>query len=216
MIARIMLIFCAVVLALSIVGCGGKEELRKEAVRPVRMLTVGSAENMSTRRFPGKVEASGRVELAFEVAGKVVKLPIISGQEIREGELVAQLDDRDFKAKLTSALSRANKAKADLARYEQLLKEEVVSRSAYDQIKKDYDVARADADIARKALQDTEILAPFSGVIGDKFVENFQNVQAKQPIATLQNDAVIEIGVYPAGCGHCHAKGGQVHHNHPV
>ncbi len=195
MIARLMITLFVAVLALPIFGCGGKEKPKKKSVRPVRMLTIGSAENMTSRRFPGKIEASGRVELAFEVAGKIVKLPITSGQEIKEGELVAQLDDRDFKASLAAAQSRADKAKADLVRYEQLLKEEVIARSAYDQIKKDYDVARADADIARKAMQDTKILAPFTGVIGDKFVENFQNVQAKQPIATLQNDAVIEIGI---------------------
>lgn len=195
MIARIMTIVCAAVLVLPLSGCGEGEQPREKVVRPVRMLTVGSAESMITRRFPGKVEASGRVELAFEVAGKIVKLPIASGQEIERGALVARLDDRDFRAKLQAAESRATKAKADLVRYERLLGEEVVSRAAYDQIKKDYDVARADAQIAAKALQDAEVTAPFSGVIGDKFVENFQNVQAKQAIATLQNDTIVEVGI---------------------
>lgn len=182
-------------LAVMLAGCGEAEAPAPEAVRPVRILTVDSAQSMITRQFPGKIQASGRVELAFELAGKIVSLPIKAGQEIKKGQLIAQLDDRDFLSSLKSAQSRADKARADLERYEKLLTEEVVSRSAYDQIKKEYDVALADAQIASKALQDTKIVAPFSGGIGEKFVENFQNVQAKQPIVSLLNDDIIEIGI---------------------
>jgi RND family efflux transporter MFP subunit len=68
-----------------------------------------------------------------------------------------------------------------------------VARSEYDSRLRDYSVASSEVRIARKALDDTVLIAPFSGVIGSTFVESWQNVQAKEQIASLQRRNDVEI-----------------------
>ncbi len=58
-----------------------------------------------------------------------------------------------------------------------------------------FDVADADSKIAEKALADTYLRAPFGGVIAKTLAENFQNIQAKQPILSLQDVSSVEIEI---------------------
>ena len=51
-------------------------------------------------QFPGKAEASKKVELAFQVSGLLVKLPVKEGQKVTKGELIAQLRQDEFQARL--------------------------------------------------------------------------------------------------------------------
>ncbi|MCD8481359.1 MAG: hypothetical protein LR015_00985 [Verrucomicrobia bacterium] len=57
--------------------------------------------------------------------------------------------------------------------------------------------AKATLEEAEKALQDTQLIAPFSGVVVQRFVEQFANLQAKQPVLRLQAreplEAVINV-----------------------
>ncbi|HMF18294.1 MAG TPA: efflux RND transporter periplasmic adaptor subunit [Gemmataceae bacterium] len=66
------------------------------------------------RSFPGKVEASKRVELAFQVGGVLEKLPdnIKEGQKIAKGELIAQLRQDEFKARLQALQGQLDQARA--------------------------------------------------------------------------------------------------------
>lgn len=68
-----------------------------------------------------------------------------------------------------------------------------VSKADYDSYRAGRDVARAQLEDARNSLADTSLKAPFDGVISKRFVENFQKVQAKEPIVNLQDITRIEI-----------------------
>ena len=107
--------------------------------------------------------------------------------------MIARLDDRDFQSKVDAAQAQANQTKAELDRYANLLKDKVIAKSNYDVINKNYQVAVSNVDIAKKGLENTVLRASFSGRIGKKYVENFQVVQAKQPIVSLQKVGAIEI-----------------------
>ena len=68
-------------------ACGKKEEkaVEKEVVRPIKMITVTSAKDAFKRRFPGRVRAAMRVDLAFRVNGPLTQLPIEEGQPVEIG-----------------------------------------------------------------------------------------------------------------------------------
>jgi RND family efflux transporter MFP subunit len=68
-----------------------------------------------------------------------------------------------------------------------------VSRSEYDQKRAERDIAEANVERMQKALNDTRLTAPFSGVVAHRFVENFQEVNAKQPIVSLQDSRYLEV-----------------------
>jgi len=194
-IARRMLATLVIALAGWLVtGCGGGEQDEEAPVaRPVKMLEVSSQSTTRRLEYPGRVSATLQSELSFEVPGRISSFPVREGQWMQEGELIARLDDRNYQDQLTSSQARLDAAKADYDRYEALLSKGAVSQRDLESRKRNYEVARASLSITEKALEDTELRAPFTGRVARKLVDDFQNVLAKEPVVLLQDDTVLEI-----------------------
>lgn len=118
------------------VGCSSQESTRPEVVRPVKTLVVAAGDRPHVRVFPGRVEASSRAELAFQVSGLLVRLPIKEGQNVAKGEVIAQLRQDEFQARLQTAQSQLDQARAALTalrqgdRPEERLRREAQVRAA--------------------------------------------------------------------------------------
>jgi RND family efflux transporter MFP subunit len=178
---------------LAAAACGGGEDApMPEVVRPVAMLTVGTAQNRGLM-FPGTAQATERADLAFRVPGALLELPVNEGDRVIRGQLLARLDPIDFQLDLDQAKATFEKAEADYTRYKRLYEREAVSLAEVEANRAQRDVARARHEQARKNLGYTELRAPFSGRVGRKFVENFEDVPAKEVILSLQNLSAIEI-----------------------
>ena len=220
--------------------------------RPVRTLVVHATPREVRRVYPAVVLAGQEVELSFRVAGQIVELPIRGALRVEKGDLVAQLDTRDFEAevaRLESQLAQAaaqrevltsgaraedvaaleaevaaaraevDGAAAEVERTRALVERKVIARAKLDGdltklrvaeaalearrqnlIKgrvgaRSEEVAAQEAVIdglelaistARANVADAGLRAPFGGIIARRLVENFANVQAKEPIAVLQ------------------------------
>jgi multidrug efflux system membrane fusion protein len=192
-------------------SCGKKEEpvAQEEVVRPVKVMTVTSSRDAFARKYPGKVRAHKRVDLAFQVDGTLIELPIEEGQNAKAGDLLARVDPKDFQTSLRNAEGQLAKAKAALElaqrEYERVLnikKQDpgAISGSMVDQRREGVDRARAEidslkaaVDAAKDQLSYTYLRAPFSGVIAKRHVDNFQEVRAKQPIVSLDDTDKVEI-----------------------
>jgi len=95
-------------------GCSRPKPASSESVRPVKTLVVVAGEDSRTRVFPGKVEASTQVELTFQVPGLLVSLPVREGQTVTKGEVIGQLRQEDFQARLAALQGQLDRARADL------------------------------------------------------------------------------------------------------
>lgn len=165
-----------------------------EISRPVPMIVVETSEQTSNLRFPGRVRAAQRADLAFNVPGQVIELPVEEGQLIKKGQLVARLDDANYKIQMRSSLAKYNKARTDYSRVEQLWqRSQAVAKAEVDKQRTAMDVAQADYALTKKDFDDTRLIAPFSGVITKRYVENYSNVQNKEAIVSLQNLNNLEI-----------------------
>lgn len=191
------MVFGIITATLILQACGNKQEAapQKEVIRPVKTLILGSADTHNSRRFPGTVRASDRVDLSFKVDGPLIELPVRQGDEIKKGDLIARIDPRDFQSKLNSAEARYTEAKSNYERGKTLVKDGFISKIQFDKLKSDFEQAEADLAIKKKALNDTYMKAPFGGKVAKRFVQNFQDVRAKEPIISLQDTAVIEVVV---------------------
>lgn len=175
-------------------GCGKKEEpAPREVVRPVKVITVKGAGGSASMTYPGKTRANRRVDLSFKVPGPLVELPVEEGQEVKKGQLIARILPRDFKISLDQASARAIEAERQYERYKELYVRKQVSKAEFDRYKASRDVAAAQLEDARNALKDTYLKAPFDGIVAKRYVQNFEEVQAKQPIVFLQDISKIEI-----------------------
>lgn len=95
-------------------GCSRKAPPAAELARPVKTMVVSQGGDSRLRTFPGRVEASKQVELTFQVAGLIVSLPVREGQKVVKGDVVAQLRQDDFKARLAALQGQLDRSRADL------------------------------------------------------------------------------------------------------
>ena len=204
-------IFLTSLLALFLSSCGKKEPEKAEtiAVRPIKLMTVGSALTGQMRKLPGTVRATDRVNLAFQVAGPLVELPVKEGQRVKKGDLLARIDPQDYETNLRNAKGTIAKAKAGVdyavAEYKRYLNVKATDAGAVSDsiVNLKYtaqNVARADLQsaeaalaAARDQLNYTRLRAPFTGVIARKYVDNYQEVTVKEPILSLQNMTDVEV-----------------------
>jgi RND family efflux transporter MFP subunit len=104
--AGLLLLFAA--------GCSSPAAPKDDVVRPVKTVVVTAGEEPHVRSFPGKVEASRKAELAFQVSGLLANLPVKEGQKVAKGEVVAQLRPDEFQARLKSLQGQLDQARAAL------------------------------------------------------------------------------------------------------
>ncbi len=178
-----------------IAGCGPQVVEEAPVARPVKLLEIGAETETRVFEYPGRISPDVEAVVSFEVGGRIVELPVIEGQRVKKGTLLAALDPSDYQAALDADTAQRAAAKADFERYRDLLAKSAVSRRDFESRQRNYEVAQAAVRISEKALNDTRLRAPFSGRVARKLVDNFQNVQAKEPVIVLQDDSTLEIKV---------------------
>ncbi len=182
---------------LGLVGACGQEAPveRAEVARPIKMMSIGEGVGNRTLEIPGSVAAAQSAELSFEVSGRMLARIVEEGQGVEAGEIVAKLDPRDYVAQRNGARARRDTAKADYDRYRKAFEKNAVTEQLVSRSKGQLDISQAELDIAEKALQDTELRAPFDGRIVRRLVDDFANVRLKEPVLVLQDESSLELRV---------------------
>lgn len=195
-------------LAGTLAACGGSEEAAP-APRPVLVAHPQTAGGSAASAYPGEVRARQESTLSFRVGGNLVRRHVDVGDAVRRGQVLAELDPGDLRLQAEAARAQAGAASAELqraaaerARYEKLLADQLISRSAYDQANTAYkaaagqaEAARANLDVARNQAGYTQLRAPRDGVIATRQAEAGQVVGAGQAVFTLSGDAGREIAI---------------------
>ncbi len=191
---------CIKILVLTAVcACAPEAEGPTEpAIRPAKLVTVEAVSNRTTISFPAVVRASRSTQLAFEVGGKITELNIIESTIVEPGQILAQLEERDYANRLTQAQSEYDNAQSAFQRARRLSEQDAISKSVLDSRRAQRDIAKAALDTAQKAFDDTTLKAPYGGVISVVNVKQFQNIQPLEPIATVQSDGVEVLLNAPA------------------
>lgn len=164
-------------------------------VRPVKTLVLGAADAGGALEYPGQVAAAQNAEVSFEAAGGIIEFPVKEGQSVSAGQLLARLDPADFQSRLDSEIARQNAAGAAYERIRGLYESGAASAQDLDVARRDKEVIDAAVQTARKALNETRLVAPFDGVVARTLVDNFTNVNAKQSVLVLQDNSTLEIQV---------------------
>jgi RND family efflux transporter MFP subunit len=197
-------------MALALAGCGA-EAAKEPEVRPVRTLVVTPKALTDDRRAIGEIKPRHESDLGFRVAGKIVARTAEIGQEVKKGDLLARLDEQDFRRKLQSAEADVAAAEAVLAEAEaaegrsrQLLAQGHTTRAQYDVAVKNQRSAeaklasaKASLQIAKDQLAYAELRADFDGVVTAVTGEPGQVINIGQTIVRLarpeEKDAVFAI-----------------------
>lgn len=192
--AHLKLHFSLFVLIVFLAGCSAETaEIPPELVRPVKLLTVTDLNAGQVRVFPAKVEATRQVELAFKITGHLIEFPILEGDHVAEGEVLARLDSRDQYNNLLNREAEHTLAVADYQRKVGLLERGHISQSDVDIARATLKSSEANLAIARDQLSYTELTAPFDGTVARIDVEKFQMVEANHPVLVFQKDSELDV-----------------------
>ena len=177
-------------------ACDDRQQVQvEEPLRPVRTIMASASDGFAGRDFPGIVIAENRADLAFRVAGKLKELLIKEGDQVTKGQVIARLDQTDFKIELEDKKANFEKAKANFARSAKLLEPGHISQREFDEIKANYSTAEAHMKAASQNLMYTELKTPFDGSITKIYMDNFEEVMAKDKIATLQDLKSMQVEI---------------------
>ena len=184
----------AVCTAATLCGCTA-EQGAPPPPRSVKALRIADPSVLSGRTFPGKAEATQEVDLAFEVSGTVISRLVNKGDQVQAGDLLAQLDPRDYQNERDAAQAESQRARAYRDRIAMAARTGAVSLQDLTDAEARLNVAIAQLNIKQKALDDTRLTAPFSGVVAATYVEQYQRVIAKQKVLRLLDLSQIEMTI---------------------
>ncbi|MCP3893262.1 MULTISPECIES: efflux RND transporter periplasmic adaptor subunit [Bacteroides] len=173
-------------------ACGQKKSDKETTVRPVKTTLVESKSEIK-KDFSGIVEAVDYVKLAFRVSGQIINLPVIEGQKVKKGELIAAIDPRDISLQYAADKSTYETASAQLERNKRLLARQAISVQEYEISMSNYQKAKSNYELSTNNMRDTRLTAPFDGSIEKRLVENFQRVNSGEGIVQLVNTQKLRI-----------------------
>lgn len=187
-------------------GCS-RHEAAPEPIRSVKVMTVGVSTFGSEHEFAGEVKPRIESRLGFRVAGKIVRRQAEVGQRVKPGEVLAQLDARDYqlaadaaRAQVAAALTQRDLAAADYKRYKQLREQNFISGAELERRETALKAAQAQLEQAQaqRAAQGnqaayTSLVADAAGVITAVEAEPGQVVQAGQAVVRIARDGPRDV-----------------------
>lgn len=156
------------------------QEAQNEKLELVAAGTVGEAENVISRRYPGRVVSPASIAVTSRVSGDLLEVGFKEGDFVKKGQMLYRLDDiryvaavKSAEAKIAEYKARVAYAKASFDRTRQLFEKEVSTQDELDSVLSEYEAyqaslaaAEADLIVAEDDLKNTRILAPADGRIG--------------------------------------------------
>ena len=189
-------VYLALFFSLLITACSEPQvEAQKEIIRPVKAYTLTEKSADHIRNFPGIVEATENAVLSFRVPGELITLDVKPGQLVAKGTVIATLDPKDYKLSVDRAQADYDLAKSQYLRAEQLVDEKLISASDFDTAFARYKSAESQLSARKNELEYTVLRAPFDTTVAKVHLENFESIQAKQPIITAQDLNVVDIAI---------------------
>lgn len=147
----------------------------------------------------GAVEAIRQATVGARVAGRVLEVRVDAGRTVKQGDVIARIDEREAAEAVASSTARIAEAEAALSnarvnyeRAQKLVADKFVSAAALDKARSDYDAARAAVESLRASARQVEtargystITAPMAGVVVERHMQAGDLAQPGKPIATI-------------------------------
>jgi RND family efflux transporter MFP subunit len=192
---------CLLVPILAAFGCG-KEEKPPEVIRSIRWIKVVETTTMQVRMISGTTKPVDQTALSFAVGGTVETVKVRLGDQVRKGQVLAELDQQPFvlgvreaEAGLLKAQASRVERRANYERYLALYESNNASKAELDEARASFDSAKgqvkaatAQLGLARRDLRKTRLIAPFNGTISVKEIEPFVEVPRGKAVFGLDGE----------------------------
>ncbi len=168
------------------IGRGGQTLLVRHVVMQPTELVDGI--NISGSLIPNE-----EVNLSFETSGKITDIFFEEGTKVRKGQVLAKINDAPLQAQLKKLEAQYQSTEDRLARQKALYEKEAVSKEAYQEAEANFNKLQADIEECKAKLDQTELKAPFDGIIGLRQVSVGAYASPNTNIATLTNTEKLKV-----------------------
>jgi membrane fusion protein (multidrug efflux system) len=144
---------------------------KKGPAHLVKLAAVSKTALKYTADRTGSLQAVREVKLFNQEEGKVVRVHVHEGDDVRTGQVVLRLDDRLLRAEVDKATATLKQAKLDVKRVEQLFAKKLIAEEAVSRARTSLEIARAEERILRTRLGYMTITAPFNGKVAERRIE---------------------------------------------
>ncbi len=188
------------------------QPLAEAAPRPIELIaseiyTVRPRELIDTVRFTGTTQPIDQTTVKARVAGRLAEVLVREGDTVVKDQVIARFEEHELQAKVDERMSALDAARAearwaarDLADKETLAGRNIVSRAALDAARALADtkasmveVALAQLDVVRRNLIDSEVRAPFDGIVGERIANQGESLPINARIVTLLDTSHVEV-----------------------
>ncbi|RJX75213.1 efflux RND transporter periplasmic adaptor subunit [Vibrio sinensis] len=184
----------ALSLSTALTGCNkAVSEPAEPLIKPVKLLAVHDLIVADSDAFLARIDATYRAQLSFQVGGKLEKLVVRMGEEVKKDDILAMLDPTDLQLALDASQAKYDLAKTQWERAKSLYSKKLISTDNYDQHETQYKAALANLEQAKTDLSYTEIHAPFDGVVSYTYVKPSQIVGEKQQVLNLIDNTTLDV-----------------------
>lgn len=176
------------VVSMFILGCNTdtvKSETEANVIRPVKMMSVGINSQAEILSFPAVIQAGRSSNLSFQVSGIVTDVRVTESQKVNKGDVLAVIDSADYKVQRDIAKSEHDKSESEFIRSLSLFKKNIISKMEFEGIKAKRDINKSKLESAQKALNDTVLVAPYTGNISKINLKENQVIQQGSSVVSM-------------------------------
>lgn len=183
-------------LAGAVVSCSKtSKETPVESPVNVKTWVASNVSGDGRREYVGTVESENTVDLSFQINGNVEQIYVQEGQNIQKGQLVARINPATLQNVYDAAKATLARAKDAFDRLSTLHKSNSLPEIKFIEAQTNLEQAQANERIAKKNLNDCNLYAPHSGVVGKRYAEPGANVMPGSPIVSLMNITSVKVKV---------------------
>ena len=143
----------------------------------------------------GMLEANNQLTVVSETQGKIIHLYKHLGDYVRKGEVIAKVEDESIRAAEMVAEANLKQHEKDIERYQRLSAGNAITKHDLEEAQIGLEKAKADYIQAKKALDNTSITAPISGIINQKFVTEGQFLSGGMPVCEIVDNHQLKLHV---------------------
>ncbi|MDD2298941.1 MAG: efflux RND transporter periplasmic adaptor subunit [Fermentimonas sp.] len=170
---------------------GGQGTARSELVITATILKPQTLNNMF--RIRGVLLPDEEVDLTFESSGKITDIYFEEGTFVKEGTLLAKVNDAPLQAELKKLESQLPLAEDRLYRQQTLLDKDAISQETYQSVATQLETLKADIELVKARIKQTELRAPFSGVLGLRQVSEGAYASPNVVVSNLTKISPLKI-----------------------
>ena len=184
-----------------------KEKIKEVPGIVVKLGGVSAGQNGSFITASGKTEAEKSAEISTRMMGYITKIHVKVGQEVKQGQLLASINNTDLLAKkaqvdagILQAAAAYNNAKKDYDRFVNLFKDQSASQKELDDISARYEMSKAALQGAKEMKKEvmaqfsySNITAPFAGLVTNTFVKEGAMANPGMPLLSIEGASRLQV-----------------------